>query len=121
MKNLGATLLFFTALFGILILVVIGLAYLCRNIRLSEANKNRLEDLKKKLFFDMLIRYSLLNALKLNLTALMGITASGLEKLPSIALLVILNLLPFVYSYVLIRKGDELKTEDNKKRYGNLY
>ena len=121
LKSLGATFFFFTVLFGIFILVMIALVYLCRNTRLSEANKKRLADLKKKIFFNMLIRYSLLNALKLNLTALMGITASGLEKLPSIALLVVLNLLPFVYSYVLIRKGDELKTEDNVKRYGNLY
>ena len=52
---------------------------------------------------------------------MMGITSTGLNQILSITLLVVLNLLPFIYSCILIRKGDELKNENNEKRYGNLY
>ena len=74
LKNLGATFLFLTIVFAILIILVIGLVFICKRIKLSDANKRRLADIQKAVFFNALIRYSLVNALKLNMIAMLGIS-----------------------------------------------
>ena len=68
---------FITGLFIIFIVLVGVLIYLCRNCRLYESCKRRITAIKKAIFYNSIIRYSLLNALKLNLTAMLGLRASG--------------------------------------------
>ena len=62
-----------TIVFAILIVLVIVLTYLFRRIKLSDVKKKRFADLKKKIFFNAIIRYSLVNTLKLNMIAMIGI------------------------------------------------
>ena len=45
LKNLGPTFLFLTIVFAILIILVIGLVFLCKRFNLSDANKKRLADI----------------------------------------------------------------------------
>jgi hypothetical protein len=120
-KNLGVTFFLLTGLFLVVIVIVGLLFFLCRNFRLCVCFKNKIKATLKKIFFNAIIRYTLLNTLKLNMTAMIGLGATGFQLATSVSLLATMNLLPLLYTYVLIKKGDSLHTEETTKRYGTLY
>ena len=123
--SLGVTLVLGSMVFVAIVLVVLLLLWLrkrCKN--LSEKNKQRLDGLKSKVFWNPLIRYTLLNALKLNMTAMTTYkTNLSDDANVSIAscIMFMFVFLPFVYAIILYRKNDELDDEKNIKAFGTLY
>lgn len=123
--SLGVTLVLGSMAFVAIILVVLLLLWLrkrCKNM--SEKNKQRLDGLKSKVFWNPLIRYTLLNALKLNMTAMTAYkTNLSDEANVSIAscIMFMFVFLPFFYAIILYRKNDELDKEKNIKAFGTLY
>ena len=69
--------------------------------------------IRKKIFYGMIIRYIIVNALKLNFTCVNGVREST-DRIVSITLLVILQLVPFILSYVLKAITENLDDEDTE-------
>ena len=125
-KNLGTTLLLLTGVFVGLIIIVLVIICVARRIRLSDKNKERCAMLKGKIFYNALIRYTLLNALKLNLMAMLPLNSNDedadfVKKLVPILLLIILVQLPFIYVCCLEKRKSELDQPMVSNSLGNLY
>ena len=125
-KNLGTTFLLLTGVFVGLIIIVLVIICVARRIRLSDKNKERCAMLKGKIFYNALIRYTLLNALKLNLMAMLPLNSNDedadfVKKLVPILLLIILVQLPFIYVCCLEKRKSELDQPMVSNSIGNLY
>ena len=59
-----------SVLFMLILTVGVGIILSCRNKTLSEKNRERVKTLKRKLQYNPVIRYFLLNSLKFNYSAL---------------------------------------------------
>ena len=68
-SNLGATLVIGSFVFALIVVAIVLLSKYGRKCKLSEKNKKRVEAIKRKIFFNALIRYLLMNALKLYMSA----------------------------------------------------
>ena len=124
LKNLGTTFILLTFVFILVILIILALVWAFRRIKLSEKNQERFEKIKGKIFFNALIRYSLLNAIKLNLIAMFSLSSgdvTGTKKATMVLLLVILALLPLVYTWAVHKKRDTLDQPKTVESIGNLY
>ena len=74
---------------------------------LSLKSKERIKWLKDKVFYNPLIRYSLLNAMNYNMAAMtVFVNTNGEQRQVIIAvlLLIVNNVLPIVYARILIKK-----------------
>ena len=125
-KNLGTTFLLLTGVFVVLIIIVVVIICIARRTRLSDKNKERCDKLKGKIFYNALIRYTLLNALKLNLMAMLALNSNDedadfMKKLGPILLLIILVQLPFIYVWCLGKRQSELDQPMVANSIGNLY
>ena len=122
--NLGVTLILIT--FAILIIAfIVILLLLCSKVcSLSPKTKERIEKLKNKIFYNPLIRYSLLNTMNLNMTAMTAFVIApddvG-EVTVALAILLTINILPICYARLLHQKKAELGTEDSRIRFGTLF
>ena len=106
-----------------LIAIVSILALIARNSCKSDSRCGRLiTNAKKKIFYGMLIRYILVNALKLNFTFIEGQRESTGNNL-SLDLLIILQTMPIFFSCVLllISKDNNMGNEVTEQKFGNLY
>ena len=72
LENFGPTFILFSTLFAILIAIVLVIIYLQKRCILSEKNRIRYARLKNKVFWNPVIRYLFLNALKLNFSAMIA-------------------------------------------------
>ena len=106
----------------VIVIALIGiLACIARKSASSSKCKERITNAHKKIFYDAIIRYLLVNSLKLNMTLILTMKESETEeRWISIALLVIFLLVPFALCYVLQKKKDKLDEEETKQRFGNL-
>ena len=110
----------------VLIIIVVVIICIARRTRLSDKNKERCDKLKGKIFYNALIRYTLLNALKLNLMAMLPLNSNDedadfVKKLVPILLLIILVQLPFIYVCCLEKRKSELDQPMVSNSIGNLY
>ena len=74
---------------------------------LSLKSKERIKWLKDKVFYNPLIRYSLLNAMNYNMAAMTAFVNNNGEQrqvIIAILLLIVNNVLPIVYARILIEK-----------------
>ena len=74
---------------------------------LSLKSKERIKWLKDKVFYNPLIRYSLLNAMNYNMAAMTAFVNNNGEQrqvIIAILLLIVNNVLPIVYARILIKK-----------------
>ena len=61
----------FIAIFLTLVVVITSVAVFClKRCKLSEKGKERVKSLKQKIFWNPLIRYTMLSAIKLNISAM---------------------------------------------------
>ena len=121
---MGPTILIGSAAFLLLIILVIVVVVIARRAKSSSKVQERLKKLKYAVFYNPIIRYLVLNSLKLNMSAIVVLRSSDRSMLSfafAIATLAILNGLPFVYYIILNRNHDELTKEENRKSYGALY
>ena len=80
--------------------------------------------MKQKIFFNPMIRYMFLNALKLNLTVMITYRRSADEPLSIILASLILFLVlatPILLSKVIYARQDSLAEIKNKKAFGTVY
>ena len=80
--------------------------------------------MKQKIFFNPMIRYMFLNALKLNLTVMITYRRSADEPLSIILASLILLLVlatPILLSKVIYARQDSLAEIKNKKAFGTVY
>ena len=106
LSSFGATLLLSSIVFGIILLIVIIVICIVKRNSTSQKCKACALKLKRAIFFNPIIRYLLLNALKLNMSALMVIKAtdpSSSDLAIGIATLTIINGAPLVF-YVVINR-----------------
>ena len=106
----------------ILILIVFGFIK-CKR-KLSMRCRERITKFRKGIFYNPLIRFTYLNALKFNIVG-MG-TIAGLNDGPSeivfaVFLLLAFNLLPIFYSCYLKKNIDMLREEEFAETHGSLY
>ena len=117
-ENLGVTILFISIVFVIIILVL----FLARWVfqRMKESKKclclyERIQKLQRNIFYNTIIRYCILNALKFNMTALVSLTDSNRTKgdvaISIIMLACMINIIPFGLLYVIIKHHDSLNEE----------
>ena len=108
----------------LLIIVTVILVKYSESFKLSTKAKERIEWLKQKVFYNPLIRFSMLNTLKWNLIALTAFTTlkgSTVEIIFGVLLYIALNLLPFFYLWLLYKQQAKLSTEKTIKTIGTLY
>ena len=113
-----------TIVFVLIIVTVVLLIKYGHKVKLSEKNKKRLESVKNKIFFNALIRYLLMNALKFYMSAMVVLSRSWDDKVSvsfSFLFLVFLVAIPIVSSRLLYKENDHLIEEPKRKKIGNFY
>jgi len=123
-KSFGATLLLGTLIFVIIVLIVILVIYIAKRVKLSEKTKERIKGLKTKVFWNPIVRYLVLNSLKLSMTALVVFKASDSgpgDYIVSIVLLLVLNLAPIAFFKALDRNKETLSSPETLKSIGSIY
>ena len=124
-ENYGSTLILVSVIAVAFVIIVVLLVYICKKVNLSEKNQARLAKLKRSLFFNPFIRYLQLNALKLNLSAMLTIksfsSTSTTSKIVSIVTLVTINTIPVIFSRFVYKNRQTLQEENTSKKYGTIY
>ena len=123
-ENVGATLLIGSLILLILIFVIYCTYRLSKKFCDASKNRERIEKLKNKIFFNPMIRYTLLNCLKFNIVAMTAIRRSQGAAgaiFTAIVIELLFLLIPILYAYILKKKIDMLEEEQNKVTYGTLY
>ena len=101
-----------SALFLLILVVGVVIFLSCRNRPLSEKNRERVNNLKRKLQYNPVIRYLLLNSLKFNYSALCVFKQADAgvgSQLVAILLLLLINLCPLALSRILYKNSQDLK------------
>lgn len=123
-SNFGATLLLGSILFTVVILLLVIAIFIASRVKCSDKCKERMKNWKRKVFFNPIIRYLLLNSLKLNLSAFIVFASpekAMTDMLVASITLAIINLSPIVLCWVIYRYRNSLMEEDNRKAFGTLY
>ena len=97
----------------LLILLISLLAiYIGRRMSLQEKNKERLRKLEDQLFYNPIIRATLLSGIKTNMSALLVfklLPNNTTQMFFAVLIFAIFNLLPLYYSYILYKNRAELE------------
>ena len=123
-SNFGATLMLGSILFTFFILILVVVILLLQRVKCSPKMKEKVHGLKRKVFYNPIIRYLLLNSLKLNLSAFMAFATpdkNAADILIALVVLCIVNIAPIICCIVIFRNRAGLKEDDNRKAFGTLY
>ena len=123
-SNFGATLVLGSILFLLLIILIVIIVIIASRTQCSEKSKERMKKLKSKVFFNPIIRYLLLNSLKLNISAFVVMASpqkTGTDVSIAAATLTVINLAPLVCCFVIYRNRRMLLEKENIKSFGTLY
>ena len=106
------------------VLLLIPLIKLRKRIKLSERTKAAIMKVKEKVFYNPLIRYLLLNALKLYFSAFVVFRKpiGGVWNIfMGLVIMISMTILPVFFFFVLRKNRDHLEQDEQKKVYGTLY
>ena len=108
-----------------LLIIVILFILLClaKRYGMPEKCKPIINKVKNKIFWNVLIRYLFLNALKLNMTGLLAIKTStdyDFNVYSGVLTLSVINMIPLVFCCFLYSNQDELEEETLVKSHGTL-
>ena len=124
-SNFGVTFVIGSAILAFIVLVVVLIIIGGRKCHCSQKNQARVKSIKQKIFFNPIIRYLLLNALKLNFVSLVVFKSTKERTLKEISVSVVtfavVNISPIIFLYVLRKNRDHLNEEDKVKSFGSLY
>ena len=102
--NFGITLILGSFIFLLLITLVIIAILISRRVHLAPKIEKAKEWLKRKLFYNPMIRYAFLNALKINMAAILAFKLQS-EEAPSILvsalLFIVMTAIPVILAYIL--------------------
>ena len=76
------------------------------------------------LLYNPLIRYTMLNCLKLNNTAMVafvGLSTGTAQLSLSVLIVITMTFLPIIYAVIVYRKRKELSKAETKEKYHSLY
>ena len=108
----------------IVIILLVILLYRCAKRNCSEKNQKRLKYVRKLVFFNPIIRYYLLNCVKLNILAMIvmaGLQESPYELLAAFPLLIMVNIVPLFLFRCMNIDRTKLHKKSKKKKFGTLY
>ena len=81
--------------------------------------------LKRKFFYNPLIRYAFLNTMKLNLASMVTYKnyeqSSAAEVIVAALILSLLNILPIALALVVYWQTDRLELDENTQKFGTIY
>ena len=86
--------------FAVIILLIVLAIYIAKTVELSEKSKERIMKLKASVFWNPIIRYYILNSLKLSMTGFIVFKAKDSgpgDYVIAILLLIILNSMPIIF------------------------
>ena len=109
---------------SVLVLVLVLLAVIWCYKRNNKPLSSCLVKLINKIFYNALIRYTLLNCLKLNMIASVTLfkTDNSISEIAQAGfILAALNILAILYSYTLCKHSESLDDQKCKNRMGTLY
>ena len=122
-QSFGATLILGSILFLLLILVILLVIFIYKRINLSDKAKERVKNLKAKVFWNPIIRYLILNSLKLSMTAFVAfkVTSATGDIASSVGLVIVVNFAPIAFYLAVWRNQKSLKQDDTQKVLGSIY
>ena len=112
--NLGVSVLLISIFIILFIIIIVAGLYVSRKYAMSENIINQFKELKQALTYNPLIRYSMLNCLKLNNTgmvAFVGLATGSLQLGLSVVIVFVMTALPIFYAVIIYRKRKELTKE----------
>ena len=99
------------------VIVFVGL-YVSNKYALSEKVRENFAELKSMLLFNPLIRYTMLNCLKLNNTGMVvfiGLSTGTTQTGIGVFVVAVMTTLPIVYAVIVYRKRKELNKAKTKE------
>ena len=105
-------------------LVLITVVIIVKRSRASPKCNERVKKLKRFVFFNPIIRYLVLNSLKLNMSGIIVFKKMGgdtMDKAVAIAILTLVNGAPIIFYISVERWKDTLESEEVKKSFGSIY
>ena len=124
LDSFGITLLFLITLLLVIISLITLASYIINRTGYRGKFKKHIDALKKRLFFNMLIAFTLLNALKfyvLALTTVNGADVGIVKKILAGLCLLFLVILPLFYARLLYKWQNELHKAELRDKLGKLY
>ena len=121
LANLGPGFMIITA-FVILLILVIAVISLISKKQCTKGSKCRqkIDGTKKKIFFQMIIRYLIMNALKLSMSLIKGVGEST-DRGYAIIALTSFQTVPFFFIYLLEVNKNDLDEPISNQQFGNLF
>ena len=123
-SSFGATLLLGSLIFLIIVLVVVAVILIAKRLKVSDKNRERIKKLKRKIFFNPIVRYLQLNSLKLNLSGLLVFITHGAQVhdyIVAVLILIAVNAAPIPFYFVVKRNKGKLKSDDVRQRFGSIF
>ena len=124
-STFGPTLLLGSIALIVLVLILILAMIVLKRMLISEEGRERIKKLKRMVFFNPIIRYLVLNSLKLNMAGLvpfkMASGASASEIMTAMSIVLVVNGAPILFYLALRRHHLALQEDDNKASFGALY
>ena len=110
----------------LLVILIIAIAVTCSKYgKVSQKTYERMQKLKRLIFWNPLIRFTMLNSLKLDIGALVvfqyGWPDSQTVGFASIFKLIVLIGLPVFFTVILYKMAERLSQEENVASIGTLY
>ena len=111
-------------IFVLILLVIALIVVCCKNRNLSEKNKKRIKDAKRKVMWNPVIRYLFLNSLKINYSAacvFKHTDAGAWSQFVAVLMLVGINVCPLILSRILFKNNGVLEDKEKISKFGTLY
>ena len=108
MSSLGPTLMLASMGFLLLIIIVVVILVLARRMKCSNGTRELVGKIRRAVFWNAIIRYLILNSLKLNLSGMLVLklyqSSTQMDMAIAIGILAFINGIPFVFIVLLERK-----------------
>ena len=114
-QNLGLTLLLLSILVVFIALCLLIGVYACRKMKANGKCNACLQNVKRKVFYNTIIRFLMLNALKLYMTAIVALESNKPNAKDSIIAKVMLSMMiiaPIILTCVLYMNHNKLKEDE---------
>mmetsp|Transcript_20732 Transcript_20732/g.25371 ORF Transcript_20732/g.25371 Transcript_20732/m.25371 type:complete len:301 (-) Transcript_20732:1007-1909(-) len=124
LSSLGATLLLGSLVFVLIIIMLVAVIVISRRVKFSDKCRERVKKLKQKVFYNPIIRYLLLNSLKLNMSGLIVFKTAGATKediAVAVAIIALVNGAPLMFLFAINRNRGILLEDDTRKSFGAAY
>ena len=122
LNNFGVTLLFISAVLIVLISLIAVATIIIKRTGYEGRLKDRINSLRQRIFYNMLIEYSLVNSLKFYILAFLSLNKSDLgTKLLGAGVLAFFLVLPLFFARLLKKNEERLGLAEVRQKIGVLY